>query len=160
MDVRLLPIYLNDHLGGSVSGAELAKRAAANNEGSSMGELLARLAVEIEEDRETLKRIMERLDVRPDPVKQAGGWLLEKVGRAKLNGQLTGYSPLSRLVELEGLMLGVTGKLSLWEVLDSLGDPALAEFDLPGLAERARRQRDELAERRIEAARDAFLVTA
>ena len=35
--------------------------------------------------------------------KNAGAWALEKVGRLKLNGELTSYSPLSRVVELEGL---------------------------------------------------------
>ena len=46
--------------------------------------------------------------------KSAGAWTAEKFGRLKPNGQLTGYSPLSRLVELEGLKLGITGKLGLW----------------------------------------------
>ena len=55
---------------------------------------------------------MDDLEIRTDPVKDAGGWLLEKAGRLKLNGQLKGYSPLPRLVELEGLALGVTAKLA------------------------------------------------
>ena len=46
---------------------------------------------------------MEDLGFDSDTMKDLGGWALEKVGRLKLNGQLTGYSPLSRVVELEGL---------------------------------------------------------
>ena len=33
--------------------------------------------------------------------KDGAAWVAEKLGRLKTNGQLTGYSPLSRLVELE-----------------------------------------------------------
>ena len=61
---------------------------------------------QIEEDVDSLQEVMDRLDVKPDRVKEAMGWTAEKLGRLKLNGQLLGYSPLSRLVELEGLMLG------------------------------------------------------
>ena len=37
-------------------------------------------------------------------------WSAEKFGRLKLNGQLSGYSPLSRLEELEILALVAEGK--------------------------------------------------
>ena len=69
---------------------------------------------------------MDRLGVKPDRVKEAMGWTAEKLGRLKLNGQLLGYSPLSRLVELEGLMLGITGKMAMWIALSSVlgGRPA------------------------------------
>ena len=39
-----------------------------------------------------------------------GAWTAEELERLKLNGQLAGYSPLSRLVELEGLAVGIEGK--------------------------------------------------
>jgi hypothetical protein len=79
---------------------------------------------------------------------------LERVGRLKLNGQLTGYSPLSRLVELEGLALGVTGKLSLWENLREAAteEPGLAGFDFDVLTARAHEQLDRLRAERLRAA--------
>ena len=43
------------------------------------------------------------------------GWVAEKAGRLKLNGSLLTYSPLSRLVELEGLSLGVEGNFRCGE---------------------------------------------
>ncbi len=46
---------------------------------------------------------MAALGVPQDRVKNAMGWGAEKLGRLKPNGQLTGYSPLSRMVELKGL---------------------------------------------------------
>jgi hypothetical protein len=86
------------------------------------------------------------------------GWTFEKVGRLKLNGQLLGYSPLSRLVELEGLMMGITGKRAMWVALSSVlgGDPRLEGIDLDHLAERAREQRRTVERLRRQAAREAL----
>jgi hypothetical protein len=154
-DTKLLGTYLNDHLAGSTVGLELARRAAGNNDGE-LGAFLERLAGEIEEDRKALERVMERVGVGRDHLKIAVGWLGEKAGRLKPNNRLFSYSPLSRLVELEGLALGVEGKRGLWQVLAELHEPALAEFDFDALLERARKQRDQLQERRLAAALSAF----
>jgi hypothetical protein len=158
MDQKLLSIYLNDHLAGATVGIELARRTCSNNEGTDLGAFLVALIAEIESDREDLKALMEALGCRKDVVKQAGGWVAEKVGRLKLNGQLTGYSDLSRLEELEGLCLGVEGKLSLWKSLKQIEnhDPRLVTFDLERLIKRAQQQREELEEHRIQAAEQAF----
>jgi hypothetical protein len=158
VDKKLLCIYLNDHLGGSTAGIELVRRVRSENKGTELGRFLAELAAEIEEDRQTLVEIMDKLGLRRDPTKVAGGWLLEKMGRLKLNGQLLGYSPLSRLIEVEGLALGVTGKLAGWKSLRQLADsePALDPQALDGLIERAERQQRGLEEHRLAAAREAF----
>jgi hypothetical protein len=153
---RLLAIYLQDHLGGATGGLELARRAAGANEGSPLGEFLERLAGEIEEDRDVLIEIMESLGVSQDKVKNALGWGAEKLGRLKPNGQFTGYSPLSRVVELEGLTVGVRGKLSLFENLRATSGQEVAGRNLDGLIGRMNRQLEELTEHRTEAARVAF----
>jgi hypothetical protein len=156
--VSLLATYLNDHLAGATAGRELARRAAAGNRGSAYAEPLQRLAVEIDEDRSSLIAIMRALDVGVDPLKVAGGWTAEKLGRLKLNGRLIGYSPLSRLLELEVLALGVQGKLSMWTALKLVlgGDPRLSAFDLDALCARARRQLEELETQRGPAALEAL----
>ena|SRR5436190_15534297 len=153
-----LAIYLNDHLAGSTAGRELARRAAARNRGSDYGRVLDRLAREIDEDRDKLQAIMRALEVPIDQLKVLGGWGAEKVGRLKLNGRLIGYSPLSRLVELEALALGVRGKLGLWRALELLApdQPELQRFDLGCLIARAEEQLDELESNRLRAAADAF----
>ncbi|MBA2522145.1 MAG: hypothetical protein H0V25_02325 [Solirubrobacterales bacterium] len=71
---------------------------------------------------------------------------------------MTGYSPLSRMVELEGLVAGVTGKRAMWRALQQLGgeDSPLGDFDLAGLEGRAEAQLVGLEEHRLEAARLAF----
>jgi hypothetical protein len=155
-DSRMLATYLNDHLAGATAGVELARRARDQNEGTPLGRFLGGLAGEIEEDRESLKAVMARIDVGTDRLKVAAGWVGEKAGRLKPNNRLFGYSPLSRLIELEGLALGVEGKRSLWQVLRNLNDSRLSEFDFDALLERARAQRDALQERRLAAALDAF----
>jgi hypothetical protein len=162
LDQKLLGIYLNDHLAGSTVGVELAKRAAKENEGTDYGEPLARVAREIEQDREALKRLMDALDVKPDHPKVMAGWVAEKLGRLKPNGQILGYSPLSRLVELESLALGITGKVSLWEALTEVHeeDPRIDLEELKHLSERAEEQRAEVWQLRQRAVREAFKAEA
>jgi hypothetical protein len=152
----LLATYLNDHYAGSTVGVELSRRARGSNEGTALGDLLARLAGEIEEDRRVLESVMDAVGAGRDPIKPRLAWLGEKAGRLKPNGQLRGYSPLSRLVELEGLELGIAGKQALWQALGELADPRLAAFDFAALGERAERQRAELEPHRLAAGREGF----
>jgi hypothetical protein len=153
---NLLAIYLNDHLAGATAGLELVRRARGSNQGTPLGEYLDRLTAEIDEDRDMLIEAMNRLDVRRDPIKVAAGWSGEKLGRLKLNGQLTGYSPLSRVVELEGLHIGITGKLELWRTLQRTSERRLRTIDLEALIKRAEAQRRGLAPHRRTAVEEAF----
>jgi hypothetical protein len=139
---ELLPIYLNDHLAGSTAGRELAWRAAGENRGSELGEFLTDLASQITADRAALKQVMDRLSVPEDKLKVGAGWMAEKLGRLKLNGRLTEYSPLSRVLELEGLATGVRAKLSLWRLLALAApdEPRIADIDFADLIERAEAQ--------------------
>jgi len=159
MDSRkLFRIYLQDHMAAANGGVELARRLRGSNQGTPYGDALARIADEIDADRRALEGIAEDLGVEPDRVKQLAAWAAEKAGRLKLNGQLTGYSPLSRVVELEGLAAGVTAKLSLWRVLLELapGELRLEAARLERLIERGEEQRSTLEELRTRAAREAF----
>ncbi len=153
-----LSIYLNDHLAGSTVGVNLARRAAGSNQGTSYGPVLEALAGEIQEDRQSLLDVMERLSVDEDRLKTALAWGAEKAGRLKLNGELRGYSPLSRLEELEALSLGVEGKLALWRTLQRThgSDPRLSGMDLDELVRRARLQRRRLESQRARAAEEAL----
>jgi hypothetical protein len=139
LDRKLLGTYLNDHLAGSTVGLE-------------------RIAGEIEEDRETLQKLMDALELKRDRPKVAVAWTAEKFGRLKPNGRLLSYSPLSRLIELEMLALGITGKLSLWEALSEVAseDSRLDPAQLSRLSERAERQRAEVWKLRQRAAGEAL----
>jgi hypothetical protein len=155
---RLLEIYLADHLAAATAGVALARRAARNNDGSQLGDFLRQLEVQIEADERTLRRVVAQCGFEPSKTKEAVAWAGEKLGRLKLNGQLRGYSPLSRMLELEALVVGITGKLALWQSLRQLPDidRRLHGIDLEQLVDRARQQRQKVEEHRIEAARTAF----
>ena len=156
--MRRLDIYLNDHFAGATFGMELSRRAAAENRGTALGDFLHVLHMEIVEERRTLREVMSALGVEASPIKPAGAWLLEKAGRLKLNGQLRGHSPLSPLIELEGLEAGVAGKRFLWQVLGRAfpGDAPLERFDLDALVARAEEQLRGLQEHRLALAPEAL----
>jgi hypothetical protein len=155
---ELLGIYLNDHLAGAVAGHELAKRTLGQNRGTPYEQDLEMLAREIGEDKQTLEGLMDDLGIRKVAWKTSAAWVAEKVGRAKLNGALIGYSPLSRLEELEGLRSGVEGKASMWNNLAGAAsarrriDPA----EMRRLLQRATDQSDRLKRLAGRAAKEAL----
>ncbi len=135
---ELIAIYLNDHLAGATLGVELARRLRGSNEDDpEFGPALAEVCAEIEADRETLKAVMDQLGVGQSRLKPLAAVFGERLGRLKLNGRLWGYSPLSRLDELELLQIGVAGKRRLWRALEHTHTGELPRFDLGALAERA-----------------------
>jgi hypothetical protein len=152
----MLRTYLQDHHAGATVGVELARRAARSNSETEYGPELARLAEEIAEDRETLEGLMEELGAGSSRVKDSAAWAAEKVGRLKPNNSWLAYSPLSRVVELEGLLIGVTGKLALWQSLRVASGNTVGRFDLAALSERAQDQRARLERLREQAAAEAF----
>ncbi|HEY7266147.1 MAG TPA: hypothetical protein VH501_00495 [Solirubrobacterales bacterium] len=157
MDHRLLTIYVNDHLAGSVVGKNLAKRIAHRNDGNELGRQVAEIAREIEEDQAILHDVMRRAGVRRKRIRLAIARAVEMATRLKPNGRLVGYSPLSRVMELEGLTMGITGKLELWRSLRAVeNDPEVPDVDYERMAARAEDQRDRVEELRIKAAAEAL----
>ena len=155
---KLLRIYLQDHHAGSTTGLELARRTLGSNKGNEYGKALAPIVDEIAADQKALESIMDDLGFGADRAKDLGAWALEKVGRLKMNGQITGYSPLSRVVELEGLMTGITGKIGLWAALLQIApdEPRLDAARLERLRESGESQRATVEGLRERAAREAF----
>ena len=155
---ELMGVYLNDHLAGSAAGTELAEKLRDNNQGTELGNTMAALHRDIEQDRATLEELMARLEVERHPVKEAAGWLLERLSRLRLNPAITGSADLTRLLETEALSLGIEGKLAMWMALKeaAAGDPRLAAADLDRLIERARTQRRTLEPHRLAAALGSF----
>jgi hypothetical protein len=153
-----LRIYLNDQLALGIGWREVARRAQRENAGTELGEALERVATGIAEDVETFESIMRRLDLRVSPVKPRLAVVAERFGRLKLNGQVRGYSPLSRFAELDFLVMGIEGKKILWANLRDLAGLAerLPDVDFDELIERAARQRDALEPFRLDAGRHAL----
>jgi len=134
--MTLLRIYLQDHAATYTGLLELAKRALGSNEGTSFEQPLAQLRDEIADDRVLLADVMEKLGMTRDRVKDGAAWAAEKAGRLKLNGRVREYSPLSRVVELEGLAMLLLGQRRLWETLAARADDArlagVALTSMPG----------------------------
>ncbi|MFI6360779.1 hypothetical protein ACIBJF_51720 [Streptomyces sp. NPDC050743] len=161
-DIKLLGIYLNDHLAGATAGTQRAGHLARAARGSALGRALGPVATDIAQDRTALVGIMRDLGVPVHRYKVCAGWVAEKLARLKGNGRLVRRSPLSTVLELEALRLGVEGKAAGWQTLrrltgtDDRLDPAL----LDRLLERARRQQDTVEEWRIRQAEAALRTTA
>jgi hypothetical protein len=143
---ELLPIYLNDHFAAATAGCELARRAAGSNEGTEFGPYLKEFAGEAEADRSLLEDIMVRLGISRDSLKTGAFWLGEKLGRLKLNGRLVEYSPLSRVIEIEGLIAGSHARKNLWRTLAAAApsEARIADVDFVRQVERVDEQLEAL----------------
>jgi hypothetical protein len=155
---ELLGIYLNDHLAGSIGGLALARRISDSHSGGAAANELHQLADEIAEDRAALVDIMDTLGVPKRAYKGALAFAAERLGRFKLNGRVLGRSPLSSLVELEALQIGVEGKSACWRSLRLLAetDDRLNATELDGLIERAGKQTHLLEEIRLRVVAEAL----
>ena len=148
---KYLSIYLNDHLAAFTALRAVAARSRRSNPGTPLGDYLRQVETEIGQARLTLVRLMDDLGVRRDPVKGAAAWFAERAGRLKLNGHLIRYSPLSRVLELEGLIAGAEIEARTWETLGPLGGR-----DHSDLLERCERRKEELVRHHRDAARIAL----
>lgn len=152
-----LEAYLTDHMAGSVSASDLARRGAKNNAGP-LGTFFGDLAREIDIDRRTLNSIASQVGVQPHPLKQAGAVAAERLSRFKIDHRMTGSAELSLLLELELLYLGIQGKHVLWRTLQTVArnDSRLAQFDFGKLADRAQEQLGAVEQQRLTVAESAL----
>ncbi|HVF13308.1 MAG TPA: hypothetical protein VM942_01845 [Acidimicrobiales bacterium] len=153
-----LSSYLGDHLAGSKAGIELVENIQSENEGTPLGAVMRQLATEIESDSETLESIMARLGIEPSRVKQAVGWMGERLSRLRLSETVTRSAHTTRLMQLETLSLGIEGKRLLWKVLQQVpqagpgGGGIDVDFDFDRLVTQAESQRQQIEPFRLEAA--------
>jgi len=157
-DNEELTTYLNDHHSGAAGARDLVEKSAANNEGTPLGAFLSTLLTAIEEDIAALVEIMDHLGVQKSALKQAAGKLGETLSRLKLHDRVTGGAGLSQLLELESLVMGISGKAALWETLTELArtDTRLRGIDLQRLSGRAQDQLGAVREEHRKVAATAF----
>jgi hypothetical protein len=153
-----LGIYLNDHLAGATAGVELARRVARGYRDGEHHKRLGGIAADIAADREALLQLMRSAGVPIRGYKILGGWLIEKAARLKPNANFLVRSPLSDLIELESLYLGIEGKAACWRtLLAAAADGAPADPDrLRALLHRASDQLAVVEEVRIQAGARLF----
>ena len=139
MAERYLTTYLQDHLAMLTGELELLKRVISENRGQVFAERLEALLPHTEDDADMLRNLLDRFGGRPSGTKEAAAWVGEKLGRLKMNDQLRGYSPLSRLEEHEGLLQAANARRAMWVALGTWlqGDPRADGIDLGPRAERA-----------------------
>ena len=149
--------YVNEHLAGAASALRLVERCRADNEDTPLASYLLALGPQIEADKQTLEDMLSRVG-RKHRIKEMAGQVAERVSRSRLAEAVTSDEHLTRLLELETLVLGVSGKLALWRSIAQVAEqyPELADFDLAALAARADEQLRGLEGHRREAAAAAF----
>jgi len=152
---KSLATYLTDHMAGSVTAHDLAKRGAEANEGP-VAQFFAELSREIEMDRRTLASVAGEFGIEASPLKEAAATAAERLSRFKIDQRVTGSPQLSLLLELELLYLGIEGKHTLWRTLRVLDDPRLEKFDFDQLAGRAEKQLAAVEEQRLAVAAGAL----
>ena len=136
----MLATYLNDHLAALTGGLELARRSRGAQQGSATAPV--RAAVEpvadlLDDDRRALSDVMSALGIGVQRHKVVGGWAAEKLGRLKGNGSLLRRSPLSTVVELEGLQLVLAYDAALWRTLAALHSDGELRLSVARPADRA-----------------------
>src|SRR6476620_7122090 len=153
--------YLNDHLAGSVGALELLDRLVETYEGKPLERFLRDLRDDIHSDQEQLKNLIQKLGATESAVRKAGAWLVEKLSRPKLDLGEASPDELGLFLALEALVLGITGKRSLWRALRAASGtiPELARLDYSGLEKRAIEQCERVEAKRLEVARTVFKET-
>ncbi len=147
-----LATYLHDHSAASDFAVELLKHLHEQHGGEPVGELAAGLLIEVEEDRETLRQIMEKVGAQASALKEATAWVGEKLSRVKLSRTDAGEA--GTFQALETMALGVLGKRALWRALAVIApaDSRLRGFDFEALAARAEAQYARVEEWRLRVA--------
>lgn len=137
-----IEIYLNDHWAGAGAGVAVARRLARHNRKTVWADRLRTLARDIEEDEHTFAAIRQAMGVSGGRFKRLLALVGERLSALKPNGGSFGYSPLSRILESEMMLAGVSAKHRLWVSLQACcrEDPRLAGVDVERLEKRAEEQ--------------------
>lgn len=153
-----LSTYINDHLAGSVAALELLDDLIGRPSAPDEPAFFVQLRDELNEEQDELRGVLRELGAGESSVRRAAGWFAEKVTRLKLTWDDPGSGALRRFEALEGLAIGIFGKLSLWRALAAVSEaePALQRLDLARLARQAEAQHEAVEARRVAAAVSAF----
>jgi hypothetical protein len=152
-----LVVLLRNHQAGGRAAVDLFRRAASAQRARPYADGLRALAGEAREDLDFNEGVMRRLGVSASPVQVLGTRVTERVGRFKPNGALLRRTPLSDVVELEGLIATVHVKLAGWYAAQVAEVLTVEELQrLEELVVRARSQADRLVEMHQQAAADAL----
>ena len=114
------------------------------------------LLADLNQDRDSLLQLIERVSSAKPILKQASARIVEKLHRFKLSIE---DEKLGEFQALEFLALGILGKQALWRALREAADPLDARMrgtDFERLIERAEAQHAIVEERRLSLAAGVF----
>ena len=148
-----LHTYMNDHLSGATMALQLIDHLLATVTHEDERSFLTRLRQEVTDDRHTLETVLTQSGGQTSSVRQAGGVLMERLGRLKLAIDDPSQQSLARLEALEMLTLGIHGKGALWRALAVAARPELQGTDFGALERRASEQHQQIEAHRLETAR-------
>ncbi len=123
-DGRLI-IYLNDHRAMISAEISMAQRCRSSNEGSLLAHKITEHIGRASEDLALVDEAIDAKGGSVDHVKTIAAIAGERLGRFKTNGQLTGYSPLARVIELEALIAATHERAALWNTFVTVEDAAV-----------------------------------
>jgi len=151
-----LATYLHDHLAGSNFATELLKNLQDQHAGEPLGQFAAALLIALEEERQILQGIIDRVGAEPSTLKEATAWVGEKVSRFKLRRASSGE--VGTFEALEALSLGILERVALWRALSVIAptDVRVRGVDFDALVARARAQHAQVEERRLQIAGTAL----
>lgn len=130
-----LKIYLQDMEAFTKAACRLAGRTLGSNRNTPYRPTLERAHAVLQAENEAQRALMDAAGVAPNALKDAAAVAAETLGRLKLNGEWLSYSPLSRVLELQGLLAAVHARSGFWRAVAHLAG-ADARFDAQLAAER------------------------
>lgn len=158
MSHKHITTYLSDHLAGAVSAIALMEHLETVYADTDVARLIAGVRADVEADRERLETLAATLNVSESAPRKVAGWLGERMAVLKLRLDDSSNGPLYLLEALDGLAMGIDGKLALWRGLAAaaVDTPALRGPDYEHLAQRAEEQRQRIEPARLDAAKAVF----
>jgi hypothetical protein len=131
--------YLHDHLAGARFAINLIESLRGEQQHADIRRLADELLYEIEEDRQVLEHLADKIGKPQNTLKEGAAWLAQKASLWKLGND---GSSLGTFEALETLSLGILGKLALWRALRVLqpNEPVLFETNFEQLCAKAEKQ--------------------
>lgn len=138
--------YLQDHLTGSRGALELLEYLGEHAEDAAFRLDAPALTGEFQDERQVLEGLVSELGGEGLPLlKEVGAWMGEKLSRLKLGGLGGAVQGLPLFEAVEALVLGIRGKIALWDALETVAEEndafprrAFAALREQGLAQFAR----------------------
>jgi len=109
-----LATYIQDHLAGANAAIEIIGVLQKRSEELPTSQLLAWLAAEVQQDKETLEKLARNMGIVSSTVKDSAAWVGTRIVNLKIGA---GELPFGAFEAREFLCLGIQGKLHLWKAL-------------------------------------------